>query len=312
MTTLSIIIPVFNTEKYIARCIDSILNQTFLDWELIIIDDGSSDNSLTICNNYATHDNRITVLAQKNSGQGKARNLGISKAYGRYIAFLDSDDLLLDNNTFLYAVEFLNKNQNVDIVQFPFVRFNDNNFLCEPYKHNFIINHKNEIIEHTDILNMISHSDPIIKTSPWAKVFRRDLFNHTKFPEGIIYEDTFMFCDMVPYINAIAMIDCGLYGNFERKDSTTLAPLNAKKAFDKIVTLVKVYHTLCKYSKNKDLKRKMRFWVLKIAASLNAKFNTDDDFKNNLRSLLRSTFPPIFKYLNSVLETYYRIRFRFL
>lgn len=96
MPKVSIIIPVYNVEKYISRCIESVLNQTFKDFELILINDGSQDNSLQIMNNYSD-DERIKIIDQKNMGPAKTRNRGIEEANGEYIMFIDSDDYIDDN-----------------------------------------------------------------------------------------------------------------------------------------------------------------------------------------------------------------------
>ena len=97
MPKISIIIPVYNVEKYLAECLDSLINQTLKDIEILCIDDGSKDNSLEILNEYAAKDDRIKVFAQKNSGPGAARNLGIQHAKGEYLTFVDSDDWLKEN-----------------------------------------------------------------------------------------------------------------------------------------------------------------------------------------------------------------------
>ena len=94
---LSVIIPVYNAEKYLKKSIDSVLNQTFKDFELILVDDGSSDGSLAICKEYEKKDGRVTALSQKNAGAGPARNAGIEAAKGKYMAFSDADDYLLIN-----------------------------------------------------------------------------------------------------------------------------------------------------------------------------------------------------------------------
>ena len=91
---VSIIIPVYNSEKYIGRCIDSILNQTYTNYELILIDDGSTDNSLKILNDYKKKDNRIRVYSQKNKGVAITRNRGIKLSNGQYICFIDNDDYI--------------------------------------------------------------------------------------------------------------------------------------------------------------------------------------------------------------------------
>ena len=91
---ISTIVPVYNTEKYVGRCIDSIISQTYPDWELILVDDGSTDGSLNIIESYAKKDPRINVIHQKNEGPGMARNSGIVQATGEYIVFIDSDDVI--------------------------------------------------------------------------------------------------------------------------------------------------------------------------------------------------------------------------
>ena len=94
MTKISIIIPVYNTEQYLEQCIDSILNQTLKDIEIILINDGSTDKSYNILKKYEKKDSRIVVINQKNKGQGEARNIGIKIAKAPYIAFVDSDDFI--------------------------------------------------------------------------------------------------------------------------------------------------------------------------------------------------------------------------
>ena len=97
MITISIIVPVYNTEKYLHRCIDSILTNTFTDFELLLIDDGSTDSSGVICDEYAAKDSRIYVFHKENGGASSARNLGLGKAKGEWITFVDSDDTLQKN-----------------------------------------------------------------------------------------------------------------------------------------------------------------------------------------------------------------------
>lgn len=94
MDKISVIIPVYNTEKYLKRCLDSIINQTFKNLEIIIVDDGSTDSSPQICDNYAESDDRIRVIHKTNGGLSSARNAGIDIATGIYISFIDSDDYI--------------------------------------------------------------------------------------------------------------------------------------------------------------------------------------------------------------------------
>lgn len=91
---ISVIIPIYNAETYVSRCIESVLDQTYCNWQMILVDDGSKDKSLEICQKYADVDNRISVIHQENAGPGIARNTGIAKASGNYVVFIDSDDYI--------------------------------------------------------------------------------------------------------------------------------------------------------------------------------------------------------------------------
>lgn len=120
MPTISIIIPVYKVEKYIRECLNSILNQTYTDWEALLIDDGSPDNSGAICDEYAVKDSRFRVFHKPNGGVSSARNMGITKAQGDYISFVDSDDMLLPN-----ALEICMRavmENRLDLLQFGFTR----------------------------------------------------------------------------------------------------------------------------------------------------------------------------------------------
>lgn len=94
MPRISVIIPVYNSERYVGKCIESVQAQTYTDWQMILVDDGSKDKSLEVCQRYADQDNRISVIHQENAGPGIARNTGIAKAIGNYVVFIDSDDYI--------------------------------------------------------------------------------------------------------------------------------------------------------------------------------------------------------------------------
>ncbi len=113
---ISIIVPIYNAEKYLRRCIDSVITQTYQDWELLLIDDGSPDNSGVICEEYARTDSRIQVYHKKNGGVSSARNLGIEKVNGDWIAFVDPDDYVSDN--WLSEVDNTIANSDADMIVF--------------------------------------------------------------------------------------------------------------------------------------------------------------------------------------------------
>lgn len=115
---ISVIIPVYNAEQYVGKCIESVQAQTYTNWQMILVDDGSKDKSLEVCQRYAKNDNRISVIHQKNAGPGIARNTGIAKANGDYVVFIDSDDYIENEYFSLLSkhdedVVFINV-QNVD------------------------------------------------------------------------------------------------------------------------------------------------------------------------------------------------------
>ena len=183
---ISIIVPVYNVEKYLNRCFDSILNQTFTDFELILVDDGSTDNSGIICYEYKTKDNRIKVIHKENGGLSSARNAGLDIARGKYIGFVDSDDFI---NKDMYKILF-------DTIQ----ANNSDMVICDYYKvneddinkfRNLKCNCENIKIKN---LNNLESIDNLFLTGEkfiyaWNKLYKRELFNDLRYEKGRIYEN---------------------------------------------------------------------------------------------------------------------------
>lgn len=175
---VSVIVPVYNVERYIRNCLDSLLNQTFHNWEAILVDDGSPDRSGTICDEYAACDSRFKVLHKKNGGQSSARNLAMNYVQGEYMFYLDSDDYL-HPDTLQHLVDLAIAN-NADIVQCNFIRGTDTSFPS---------------VEISEVLNIYDNHSAftqfIAKIIPWGKLYKRDVIGDIRFPEGIINEDDF-------------------------------------------------------------------------------------------------------------------------
>ena len=120
MPIISVIIPIYNAELTLRRCLDSILTQTFTDFECLLINDGSKDRSGEICDEYASKDGRFRVFHQENSGPSAARNVGLTQAKGQYIIFQDSDDYLLDSNAYLKLITYAFHNK-LDVLRFDYL-----------------------------------------------------------------------------------------------------------------------------------------------------------------------------------------------
>ena len=182
---ISIIVPVYNVEKYIRRCLDSIQAQTFTDWECICIDDGTPDNSGKICDEYAEKDRRFVVLHKENGGVSSARNAGLDVAKGEWITFVDSDDWV-EKETYEIAIDAAEKNC-ADLVQFGMVIEKDGKVICKKvYKDGFV--------------DDLSKS---FEPSTCHKLFFRKIIyaNNIRFPEGITLSEDRYFSFM-GYLNA--------------------------------------------------------------------------------------------------------------
>lgn len=182
----SIIIPVYNTEKYLDCCIKSVLKQKFRDFELILVNDGSTDESFQICQRYLQKDNRIKVFSKKNSGLSATRNFGIRQAKGEYVLFLDSDDYWLED-TLLYRLNDRIKQKESDVINFNFCKVVDG-IKGEKY---FTLNENMpQGLSEMECIKFIADKN-IWVSSSWNKAVRRTIFseNNLYFREGINAED---------------------------------------------------------------------------------------------------------------------------
>lgn len=195
---ISVIIPVYNTAKYLEKCLESVLNQTLKDIEIICIDDGSDDNSLEILQNFAKRDGRIKFLTQKNQGQSVARNVGIKEAQGEYIGFIDSDDW--SDATMLEKLYNNAKTYDSDVAMCSINVFNEETGETtdkDPYMTLNVLfdeSFENRAFNYTEILNFLFR----ICVVPWNKIYRREFLikNNILFPEGLFFEDN-VFCTEV-------------------------------------------------------------------------------------------------------------------
>lgn len=178
---ISIVIPVYKVEEYLDRCIDSILNQTYTKYELILVDDGSPDRSGEICDQYADRDQRITVIHQKNQGPSAARNNGIERAKGKYLMFVDADDYITPDCLqcmWKTAGEF-----EADFIAGDFMAIKES---CIPKE--IDADGEAEVLTPEQAIETMLLADKF-DVSPWAKLYRAELFHGIRYPEGKIFED---------------------------------------------------------------------------------------------------------------------------
>ena len=181
----SIIIPIFNVEEYLERCLESIINQTYKNLEIILVNDGSTDNSLEICTTYSNKDNRIIIINKENSGPSEARNIGIKKATGDYIIFVDSDDTIVPN-TCDFFYEHIKKNPNIDIICSNYQYIGQK----KPKQRIFNIPKDNKLLSGYEFIKL-QLKDNKLFIEVWRNTYRRSLLleNNLFFMVGILHED---------------------------------------------------------------------------------------------------------------------------
>ena len=218
---ISVIIPVYNSEKYLSRCLDSVINNTYKNLEIIVVDDGSKDKSGEICDAYAQKDNRITVIHKQNGGTAEARNTALKTASGKYIAFADNDDFI-HPNFYEYMLAAI-KQTDADVVvceltrNMPVVEFN------RPCDNKAVLVNK-----HSFILGTYT-GDWTRNTAPWNKLYKKELFSDIRFPSGKGYEDAYTTYRLLYKANTIAYLNSTLYYWYENKNSYSAKKDNANK-----------------------------------------------------------------------------------
>ena len=216
---ISIIIPVYNVEKYLNSCLDSVLSQTYKNFEAILINDGSKDGSIEICNDYVKKDPRFHLFSTENRGLSLARNRGMEEASGEFICFLDSDDMF--HERYLETLHDLIMRYDADYSCCECTRKDPPQWSTEPPR--VYVENGEEILDHMN-------NNDVIKTVVWNKLYRRRLIeeNHLRFEAGRIYEDM-LFSPLVMYYSRRAVFtDERLYYYRVRNDSIMQSSFSEK------------------------------------------------------------------------------------
>jgi glycosyltransferase involved in cell wall biosynthesis len=250
---ISIIVPVYKVKEYLHNCIDSILKQTFTDFELILIDDGSPDNCGEICDEYARKDNRIRVIHKENGGQASARNRGLDVARGEYIGFVDSDDWI-EPDMYELLYNLCSKN-NCDIANCSsIIHYQGQEKKIINGGHPLIIHDRNHAMR---AMLMGELYDEVV----WTKLIRKELFNELRFTEGIMYEDTDFTYKLIHKSNKVCCIGVPKY-NYLKRENSTMDRAVKNISIDRVL----IYENMFKFIK-KNYPELANIVVLKLANS---------------------------------------------
>lgn len=298
---ISVVVPVYNVGKYVEQCLNSIINQTYKNLEIILVDDGSTDNSGKICDEFAKKDDRIKVIHKKNGGLSDARNEGMKVVNGEFIAFVDSDDFL-DVDFYEYLMKLQNK-YNSDITECNFInvyedKLNEFKFPKKP-EENVIV---------TDgigaVFLLMSDDDGISTNSVvvWNKLYRKSLFDEISFPVGKTHEDQFTTYKLLFKANIFVTSTQIKYGYFQRTDSIVNKKFNKKRfdtflAFDEFLS----YCEKCGYDefKEKILRRYLKTGINFIKLLNSVDGSEKLELKEKLENLINNKYNYIKDYIEN-------------
>lgn len=249
MPQISIIVPVYKVEQYLDRCVNSILSQTFTDFELILVDDGSPDRCPQMCDEWAKKDARIRVIHKENGGLSSARNAGLAIMQGKYVNFVDSDDWI-EKDSLEYLLYLINK-YNADFSFAEMIRVENEN------QYHGVSTEKEEILSQKEfLLRFFKVNTQVNVQYAWAKLYKAELFEKVRYYEGITAEDVpamfevAILCEKIVYGSKI------VYDYFINPNSITQSAFSEKN-FD----LLKAWDVVCEKAKENNCEQ----WILNLA-----------------------------------------------
>lgn len=275
LPTLSIIIPVYNAEKVIAHCLESILCQTYSDFEIILVNDGSKDNSLAVCKALATQDSRIVVIDKSNGGPNSARNAGLKASRGGYIMFVDADDSLLDNETIKSNISLFDTD--IDIIVFPQYYYTKKGELVVSSalkkKQQFDVRNANDKLE----LFVGWYSGEILSGGLYSKIYRKEIFDNLFLVEQISFaEDCYHIPDFLERSRIILFSGIGGYVYTYNEESIVNTDFTENKSYDLFIARVRQYSYLEQFVGYENRKSAMFVSLLEFALNFDNKRNQSD------------------------------------
>ena len=289
MVKVSVVIPVYNVESYLNDCLNSVLNQTLTDIEIICVNDGSTDKSLSILEEHAKKDNRMTVINQENAGHAVATNIGMTYATGEYLFLMDSDDIIEFNTLELTYNKA--KECNVDFVIFKAINYNNADgeyYETKSYTMRDIYNQvKSNVFSYDDIKDLVF----TMSVTPWSKLYNRKFIvdNNIIFPEGLIFDDNIFFWEVLFSAKRIVFLNEFL---FTRRFYSTSSTNNGDLRFlDSIEINKLIWKTFRKY--NHFDYHKNQLYNSRISSLYNRYTKIQDKYKDTFFKEMKKTFMTI-------------------
>lgn len=284
---ISVIVPIYKVEKYLKRCVNSIINQSFRDIEIILVDDGSPDSCPQICDEYKEKDNRISVIHQKNLGLSAARNSGIKIAKGKYLVFIDSDDYI-DYDMLKYLYNGM-KDYNADIVCCGYTAIYDNG-----KKEKITIPNKDCIYNKEEALRILM-CNGFIDVVAWNKLYKKELFNDIVYPVGKLYEDMLTTYKLISKSKTIVLKPESKYFYCKRSDSiggNEFSPNTLKllEACDEVYEFVSK-----NYGSNDELEISRIQWYIVVFNKMILSEKIDNNLLKKIKKMISNSFGIILK-----------------
>lgn len=256
---LSIIVPVYGVEAWLPACIESILEQTYGDFELLLVDDGSPDRSGAVCDEYAARDGRIRVFHKANRGVSSARNLGLDNARGEYITFIDSDDALSWATTLEENLRLMRQMPDVDIVQFP--QEGSSALVSQ------LLNGQQDVLR---ALNAFTFTGYL-----WGKIYKASLFVGTRLHTDCTFaEDTWCLLDLIDKVKKVYISSVGGY-RYTQRDESAVHSFDARKCLD-LYRMTEVFHAKLRMYFSLDDILVVNHFFLTYQRLLDARIANDD------------------------------------
>ena len=251
--SISIVIPVYNVKKYLPDCLESLIGQTFKDWNAILIDDGSTDGSDIICNKYCAMDHRFHYYRQENAGVSATRNVGKEKCNGKYVFFMDADDTILLNT--LENIYSIAEKENADLISFQFQKVSDISEI-----ENVDAPVINKVCLARDAMELFLREK--IGISMCTKLVKRSVVKDIYFEVGRkSNEDKFFLFESLLLISKVVILDSKYYCYWTRENSATTKPFD-ERWFDCIYFAQKIYDMICK--KIPELEPQARYQLVSV------------------------------------------------